>query len=82
MKDNKPPSGQVVLPEYQNLAQIFNTLCEHVRATGTPNMGTFLIQDDMGGIMVVGKMREIIHLSRILATIGQTPLVRMEGQGP
>lgn len=79
MHDNRPPPGDLALPEFKNLQQIFNTLRDRVTAAGHPQMGTFIIDAELGGILVVGQMREIIHLSRILATIGSSPLVKMGG---
>ena len=79
MHDNRPPAGDLVLPEYQRIDQIFGTLRDKVANTGNPQMGTFLIDGELGGIMVVGKMTEIGHFSRILATIGSSPLVKMPG---
>ncbi len=79
MHDNRPPDGTLALPEFQNLQQIFNNLRDRVVTAGHPSMGTFIVDAELGGIMVVGHMREIAHLSRILATIGSSPLVKMPG---
>ena len=77
MRSDSEKSGNLVLPEYQNMQQIFATLRDKVIVSGHPHMGTFLCQDEICGLMVVGKMSEIINLSRIIATIGQSPLVDM-----
>lgn len=79
MRDNLPPRGNLALPEFQDLQQIFNTLRDRVTAMGHPQMGTFLVDAELGGVMVVGHMQEIIMLSRLLATIGSSPLVNMPG---
>lgn len=79
MHDNKGPDPHIVLPEYHNLQQIFNTLTDKVRTAGGLQMGTFVITDELAGLMVVGPMVAMIHMSRIIATIGQSPLVKMPG---
>ena len=79
MHDNKGPDPHVVLPEYHNLQQIFDTLTDKVRTAGGLQMGSFLITDELAGLMVIGKMHDLVHLSRIIATIGQSPLVKMPG---
>lgn len=72
--------GNLHLPEYASLQQIFNTLSDKVRTSGNPAMGTFLISDEVCGLMVIGKLPEIAALSRIIKTIGSSPLVKMEGR--
>lgn len=79
MSEMSNEKGNMVLPEFQNLEQIFRTLVDKAVTSGNPNMGSFLIRDDLAGIMIVGKMPEIMMLSRILSTIGKSPLVKMPG---
>ena len=75
LKDNA--DGKITLPEYDSIAGIFNTLSDKVRVNGRPQMGTFLVSDEVAGIMVLGPMDNIIKLSRIIAAIGSSPLVKM-----
>ena len=77
MHDNKGPDPHVVLPEYANLQQIFNNLSEKVKNAGGLQSGTFLIDEKLAGIMILGEMRLVVHMSRMLSTLAQSPLVRM-----
>lgn len=77
MHDNKPPEGNLALPEYSNLQGIFNTLRDRVVIRGEPCMGTFLIDAELMGVLVVGRAREVHAISRILMAVGQSPLVKM-----
>ena len=77
MHDNQPPPGNLALPEYDSLQGIFATLRDKVTARGEPCMGTFLIDAELMGVLVVGRAKEVHAISRILMAVGQSPLVRM-----
>jgi hypothetical protein len=79
MHDNKPPPGNLAMPEYHNLENIFNTLRDRVITSGEPSMGTFPIDAELMGVLVVGRAREVHAISRIISAVGQSPLVRMPG---
>jgi len=71
-------NGHLTLPEFNNLDLIFRTLVDRANTSGQACLGTFLIRENLAGVMVVGKMDAIINLSRLIATIGSSPLVKME----
>lgn len=69
-------TGELVLPEYQNLDQIFNTLCDRVRINGCAQMGSFLVTDEVGGLMVIAPMEQLTRISRLIATISASPIIK------
>ena len=79
MHDNKPPDGNLALPEYQSLQQIYRTLYDKVSISGKPSMGTYLVEDEMIGLMILGPPEVMMRLSRLIATIGSSPIVKMPG---
>lgn len=79
MKDNRPPDGNLALPEFSSIDLVFHTLRDRCVMGGEPCMASFVVDDEIMGIMVIGKSREVAMLSRLLMTIGQSPLVHMGG---
>lgn len=79
MKDNRPPDGNLALPEFADIRQALNTNIDRAITSGIPSMCSFLIRDNLMGVMVVGTIEQIAALSRIIRTIGSSPLVNMPG---
>lgn len=80
MHENKPPAGNLALPEFKTLPQAFQTLLDRANTSGQPQMASFVIRENLMGIMVIGPAMNMHALSRIISTIGQTPLVGIPGQ--
>ena len=75
MLDNRPSDGNLALPEYRSLDQIYRTLYDKVSISGEPCMGTFLVEDEMIGLMVLGPPDVMMRLSRLVATVGSLLIV-------
>lgn len=77
MKDNRPPEGNLALPEFSSIDLVFHTLRDRCTMRGEPCMASFIVDSEIMGVMVLGKTHEVAMLSRLLMTIGQSPLVKM-----
>ena len=69
--------GDLVLPEYQNIDQVFATLVDKTKIGGKAGMATFMIDGEIGGLMVVAPMQQLIRLSRLVATVASSPIINM-----
>jgi hypothetical protein len=73
-----PHNPDAMLPEYKTINQAYSTLVEKVRNAGHGQMCTFVIDDRLAGVMVIAGIESISMISRVIATIGQSPVVNME----
>lgn len=81
MHDNRPPKGDLALAEFATYQQCFQTLVDRASASGAPALASFLVRDNLMGVLVIGPDDAMVMMSRILRTVGSSPLVKMpEGQ--
>jgi hypothetical protein len=72
-----PPDPQAMIGEFGTLDECFRTLVTSLKNTGVAKMATFVIDDNLGGLLVVADLPSVARLSRLIAVLGQSVSVKM-----